>query len=213
MEMDPVGIGAIIGVIALALVAVWLFRQRSRSERLHARYGREYDRTVDELGRRRAEAELVGREQRVEQLDIRALTREQRDRFALSWRDVQAQFVDDPQGAVTQGSRLIEDVMEARGYPVSDFDQRVADLSVHHGRVVENYRAARDIARRHRRGEASTEDLRQAMVYYRNLFEDLLADREMVSERVVDRKIAREEARDIRDRPEPRPRTDREVRP
>jgi len=95
---------------------------------------------------------------------------------------VQTRFVDDPKGAVTDADRLVEDVMKTRGYPISEFDQRAADLSVHHPRVVDNYRAARDIAQRHRRGEATTEDLRQAMVYYRGLFQDLLEDREHADE-------------------------------
>ena len=114
----------------------------------------------------------------MEQLAIRPLTAEQQSVYQQQWRSVQARFVDDPKGAVTEADRLVEDVMKTRGYPISDFDQRAADLSVHHPRVVDNYRAARDIAHRHRRGEATTEDLRQAMVYYRGLFEDLLEDRE-----------------------------------
>lgn len=103
--------------------------------------------------------------------------------------------MDDPKGAVTDADHLVDEVMAARGYPLGDFDRRAADLSVHHPRVVENYRAARDIALRHRRGEASTEDLRRAMVYYRELFQDLLEDREHEGEReaarVVDRPVSR----------------------
>jgi hypothetical protein len=105
---------------------------------------------------------------------------------------VQAMFVDDPRGAITRADGLVEEVMKVRGYPVSDFDQRAADLSVHHGRVVENYRAAREIAIRHRRGMATTEDLRQAMVYYRELFQDLLEDREHMTERPVERAVERD---------------------
>lgn len=171
-------IAVIVGILVLAVVG-WLVWQRQRSEQLRTRYGPEYERTVTEVGdKRRAESELVKRQQRVEQLDIRPLSAEQQSGYMQQWRSVQTRFVDDPKGAVTDADRLVEDVMKVRGYPVSDFDQRAADLSVHHPRVVDNYRAARDIAHRHRRGEATTEDLRQAMVYYRGLFEDLLEDRE-----------------------------------
>lgn len=171
-------IAIVVGVLVLAVVG-WLVWQRQRSEQLRARYGPEYERTVTQVGdKRRAESELVKRQQRVEQLDIRPLSAEQQSGYLRQWRAVQTRFVDDPKSAVTDADRLVEDVMRTRGYPVSDFDQRAADLSVHHPRVVDNYRSARDIAHRHRRGEATTEDLRQAMVFYRELFEDLLEDRE-----------------------------------
>jgi hypothetical protein len=191
--MDPLVIGAIVVVL---LVAAFLLWQRQRTQHLTGRYGPEYERTVDELGRRRAEAELLRRERRVEQLAIRSLEPEQRARFADEWKSVQARFVDDPEGAVTQGDLLVEEVMKARGYPVADFDQRIADLSVHHSRVVDNYREAREIGRRHRRGDATTEDLRQAMVYYRELFVDLLEDSPLAdrrAERVVERAVVRDD--------------------
>ena len=179
-------IAVIVGILVLAVVG-WLVWQRQRSEQLRARYGPEYERTVTEVGdKRRAESELVKRQQRVEQLDIRPLSAEQQSGYLQQWRAVQTRFVDDPKGAVTDADRLVEDVMKMRGYPVADFDQRAADLSVHHPRVVDNYRAARDVAHRHRRGEATTEDLRQAMVYYRGLFEDLLEDREHEQKKAVE---------------------------
>jgi hypothetical protein len=179
-------IAVIVGILVLAVVG-WLVWQRQRSEQLRDRYGPEYERTVTQVGdKRRAESELVKRQQRVEQLDIRPLSAEQQHGYQQQWRSVQARFVDDPKGAVTDADRLVEDVMKVRGYPVSDFDQRAADLSVHHPRVVDNYRAARDIAHRHRRGEATTEDLRQAMVYYRGLFEDLLEDREHAEKKAAE---------------------------
>jgi hypothetical protein len=169
---------AVVAVVVLAAVG-WLVWQRRRSEALREQYGPEYDRTVRQMGdQRRAESELMQRQERVEQLDIRPLSASQRSDYMDRWRTVQAKFVDDPKGAVTDADGLVTDVLQARGYPVADFDQRAADLSVHHPRVVENYRAARDIAQRHRRGEATTEDLRQAMVFYRALFQDLLEDRE-----------------------------------
>lgn len=171
-------IAIIVGVVVLALLGVLVW-QRQRSEALRARYGPEYERTVNTLGdKRRAESELMKRQERVEALDIVPLSAQQQTAYLQQWRAVQSRFVDDPKGAVTDADRLVEDVMKRRGYPVSNFDQRAADLSVHHPGVVENYRAARDIAQRHRRGEATTEDLRQAMVHYRGLFQDLLEDRE-----------------------------------
>jgi hypothetical protein len=171
-------IAIVVAVLVLAVIG-WLVWQRQRSEQLKSRYGPEYARTVNELGdTRRAESELIKRQERVAALDIRPLSAEMQNRFQQQWRAVQTRFVDDPKAAVTDADALVEDAMRTRGYPVSDFDQRASDLSVHHPRVVENYRAARDIAHRHRRGEATTEDLRQAMVYYRGLFQDLLEDHE-----------------------------------
>lgn len=220
--------GAVIGIlVALCIVgaAVWyVVMQRRRTEDLRAQYGPEYSRTVSQVGdQRRAEDELLKRQERVEALAIRPLSAEQRGQFAQQWRDVQATFVDDPRGAVTRADLLVEDVMRARGYPVSDFDQRAADLSVHHGRVVENYRAAREIAGRHRQGTATTEDLRQAMVYYRELFQDLLEERERVTERPVERAVERDVSPAAVDRasegkraqPDNQPpiRVDRDVRP
>lgn len=172
-------------VVVLAVVGLLVW-QRRRSDALRAQYGPEYDRAVRQMGgTRQAESELVKRQERVEQLDIRPLSASQRNDYQDRWRAIQARFVDDPRGAVGAADALVDEVMKTRGYPVGDFEQRAADLSVHHPRVVENYRAARDIALRHRRGEASTEDLRQAMVYYRVLFQDLLEDREHASEREV----------------------------
>ncbi|HJU89709.1 MAG TPA: hypothetical protein VJ672_09970 [Gemmatimonadaceae bacterium] len=171
-------IAIVVGIVVLALVGLLVW-QRQRTQSLRAQYGPEYDRAIHDVGdRRKAESELLKRQERVKQLDIRPLRAEDRARFTGDWRSVQSRFVDDPKGAVTDADRLVEDTMRVRGYPVADFDQQAADLSVHHPRVVDNYRAARDIARRHRRGEATTEDLRQAMVYYRELFVDLLEDRE-----------------------------------
>ena len=183
MTQSTMTVLIVVAVVVLAAVG-WLVWQRKRSEVLREQYGPEYDRTVRQMGdQRRAESELIKRQERVEQLDIRPLSASQRSDYMDRWRTVQAKFVDDPKGAVTDADGLVTDVLKARGYPVADFDQRAADLSVHHPRVVENYRAARDIAQRHRRGEATTEDLRQAMVFYRALFQDLLEDREHASER------------------------------
>jgi hypothetical protein len=166
-------------VVALALGAVLLLTRR-RSRHLRSRFGPEYERTLRESGdRRRAEHELERREKRVERLHIHPLSPHYRDQFVAAWRNDQARFVDDPSGAVTEADRLVQEVMKYRGYPVSDFDRRVEDISVDHPHLVENYRAARDLAERNRRGQANTEELRQALVYYRALFEELLEGQEV----------------------------------
>jgi hypothetical protein len=176
--MDPKVMWMIAGIALVAAGVIgWYLWSRRRSEQLRSRFGPEYDRTVHEAGDvRKAEASLQARAKRVERLQIRPLTPEEASRFSAAWQQVQAQFVDDPKGAITGADRLVGEVMTARGYPVADFDQRVEDISVDHPDVVMNYRAARDIALEHERGHASTEDLRQAMVHYRSLFRDLLAD-------------------------------------
>ena len=170
-------------VVGLLIIAVaWMFMQKKRTERLQSRFGPEYERVVDTDGnRRRAEAVLAERERRVEKLDIQPLSIEDRRRFEQSWTNEQARFVDDPKGAVAEADRLIRDVMKTRGYPVGDFEQRTADISVDHPMVVENYRIAHNIAVRDKRNEAETEDLRKAMVHYRSLFEELLDTRTAVA--------------------------------
>ena len=165
---------AIVVVAALVIGGV-LWSRRRRSEHFKDRFGREYDRTVEATGdRSTAEADLADREKRVEKLDIRPLTAEERRDFGRRWDEVQARFVDDPPRAVAFADALLGEVMKARGYPVSDFDQRAGDISVDHPVVVEHYHKAHDIAVRHERGEASTEDLRQAMIHYRALFDNLV---------------------------------------
>ena len=168
----------LIAVVALAVGAVvaWAFMNtRLRSEELKRRFGPEYDRAVEAAGTpRRAEAELASRAKRVAKLDIRPLSPADHERFSEKWRSVQSFFVDNPAAAVADAETLVQEVMRARGYPIGDFDQRAADISVDHPRVVEHYRAARDVALASRRGEAGTEDLRRATLHYRMLFEDLL---------------------------------------
>jgi hypothetical protein len=174
--MDP-KLAWMMAIIAALVVAVglWFVMETRRRRRLRARFGPEYERTVHDVGSvRRAEAALEARAKRVERLQIRALSAADSARFAETWRELQTRFVDAPQAAVIEADRLIGEVMTARGYPLGDFDQRSADISVDHPQVVAHYRAARDIARRQSSGEATTEDLRQALVHYRALFEDLL---------------------------------------
>jgi hypothetical protein len=170
-------------IVALLALTGWLLYERRRTTDLRSTFGPEYRRTVQDAGsRREAEAELEERKRRVEALDIRPLPDADRDRYAARWREVQAEFVDTPQGAIEHADRLIGDVMEARGYPMADFEQRVADVSVEHGAVVEHYRTAHEIASRGADGGADTEALREAMVHYRALFDDLLGPSNGVTE-------------------------------
>ncbi|HXJ87196.1 MAG TPA: hypothetical protein VMS18_10295 [Candidatus Binatia bacterium] len=164
----------IIAVVVIAAIAFVTSRQR-RSQKLRKRFGPEYDRVVRQEGDpRKAEGVLEFRQKRRDKLQIRPLPAADRSGFALRWNEVQARFVDDPSGAVTVADSLVTDVMQARGYPIGEFEQRAADLSVDYPLIVENYRAAHELAVRHSEGKASTEDLRQAMVYYRLLFQELL---------------------------------------
>ena len=165
---------AVVIVVLLAVVG-WLLYQRRQSSELRSTFGPEYERTVKDTGdRRAAEEELRKRQERVQALEIRPLGDQDRERYAAEWRQVQAHFVDEPKAAIDDADDLIGQVMDARGYPVADFDQRVADVSVEHGAVVEHYRAAHAIAESRDEVDTDTEALRQAMVHYRALFEDLL---------------------------------------
>jgi hypothetical protein len=169
-----------LGVIVVTSIAIRLLVRKRRTKRLRTQFGgAEYTRAVKEGGsRRQAEAALDGRAERVEALHIRPLASGDRERFVQSWGRVQARFVDSPGGAVSDADQLLGDVMSTRGYPVSDFEQRAADISVDHPLVLENYRAAHQSALRQTRGQASTEDLRQAMIHYRTLFEELVGEPE-----------------------------------
>jgi hypothetical protein len=170
-------------VIVAAGIATMLFMRKRRTARLRTRFGGpEYTRAVQDGGnQRRAENKLEKRAERVESFHIRALAPADHARFLESWRKVQGRFVDSPGGAVTEADQLLGDVMSMRGYPVSDFEQRAADISVDHPLVMENYRAAHGIAVRQAQGQASTEELRQAMIHYRTLFEELVGVPEMAS--------------------------------
>ena len=165
-------------VIAVAGIATMAVRRKRRTEGLRGKFGGvEYARAVKEDGsRRHAEAGLDKRTERVESFHVRPLTPGDRARFEESWRRVQGQFVDGPAVAVAGADQLLGDVMSARGYPVSDFEQRAADISVDHPLVMENYRKAHEIALRQMKGQASTEDLRQAMIHYRTLYEELVKE-------------------------------------
>ena len=169
---------AVVVLVAIVGAVAAIGARRRRTKHLRDRFGSEYDRALEQHGgRKQAEAELAGREERREGLDIRQLQPEQRERFAEQWLPVQGRFVDGPREAVRESDRLVKEVMRERGYPVDNFEQRADDVSVDHPHVVENFRSAAHIAERNERGEASTEDLRQATVHYRALFEELLGTR------------------------------------
>jgi hypothetical protein len=168
---------AIVVVVAIVAIVGFLFARKRRSKMLRARFGPEYDRVVRKEGDvHRGEEVLQFRATRREKLQIVPLSPAAQSDFGNRWTRVQSLFVDDPKGAVSRGDKLVSELMQARGYPVGEFDQRAADISVDHPFVVENYRAAHDIALRPNRGQASTEDLRKAMVHYRSLFDELLND-------------------------------------
>jgi hypothetical protein len=169
-----------IAVLAVAIVA-WAVVRKTRTKKLQGKFGPEYERTVQQVGNRgKAEDELEARGKRVENFNLHPLSLEEQTRFRKEWATAQARFVDDPKGAVADGNRLVEELMQARGYPMGDFEQRAADISVDHPRVISDYRSAREIAARSEHGEGDTEDLRKAVVYYRTLFGELLETPQLV---------------------------------
>ena len=175
--LDPKLIILAAVVILIIALATWMYvrKRRSTTAGLRQKFGHEYDRAVLTHGSgRKAEAKLADREKRIEKLNIRNLDRLEHERFSKQWESVQSRFVDSPKGAVAEADDLVSSVLKARGYPVSDFDQRTADISVDHPRVVENCRAAHEIALRFGKDQATTEELRTAMIHYRSLFEELV---------------------------------------
>jgi hypothetical protein len=178
--MDSISINPIVLIIAITVVvaivvALVLYMKKERTQKLRSKFGPEYDRAIDSHGNRsHAESELERRAKRVAAFNIHPLTADECAQYADDWRREQSLFVDDPKAAVRHADNLVQDVMKRRGYPVGDFEQNAADLSVDHPGLVENYRIAHDIALRDQRGRASTEDLRRAMVSYHALFDDLL---------------------------------------
>jgi hypothetical protein len=173
MEVAIVILGILLVVAVLAIAWVWMRQRRTRG--LQERFGPEYDTAVDEAGSRsRAESDLSARRKRVENLHIVDVPRDEAEEYATEWEGVQARFVDHPSEAITEAEQLVTRVMGRRGYPVADFEQRAADISVDHPQVVSEYREARAIAIANSDGNASTEDLRKAMLHYRALFDELL---------------------------------------
>jgi len=172
---DPRLIALAAAVIVIVALLIWLSvrKQRATTANLRKKFGPEYDLAVQTHGSK-AETKLADREKRIEGLNLRDLDAMERARFSQRWEALQARFVDSPKGAVAEADDLVSSVMKARGYPISDFDQRAADISVDHPRVVENYRLAHQIALRVGKDQASTEELRTAMIHYRSLFEDMV---------------------------------------
>jgi hypothetical protein len=165
-------------IIAAIVVGAVLYRQQQAQRRRHLReqFGPEYDRLVAATGSSRAaERELDARTQRAAAFHIRTLSPEERAGFTTRWQQVQAEFVDNPKASLAHADELLGEVMSTRGYPVQDFEQRAADLSVDHPVVVQHYHAAHGIALRHKKDQATTEDLRRAMIHYRTLFEELVS--------------------------------------
>jgi hypothetical protein len=168
-------IGVVLALVIVGAILAPTFTRRNRSAKLQDRYGPEYDHTVQALGdERKAQKELVERQKHVEALDIHSLSATQRERYLADWAAVQSKFVDEPGEAILAADRLIMEVMKLRGYPISDFEGRAADISVNYPALVTNYRAARVIAIKNEQQSADTEELRQAMIHYRSLFEELL---------------------------------------
>lgn len=169
----------VLGALAIVIIALlgWLYlrKRKSTTAGLRKKFGSEYDRAVLMHGsERKAEAKLEDRAKRVDSLNLRDLDPMEHQRFSKRWESVQTRFIDSPKGAVTEADDLVSSLMKTRGYPISNFDQRAADISVDHSRVVENYRSAHEIALRVGKDEATTEELRTAMIHYRSLFEELV---------------------------------------
>jgi hypothetical protein len=176
-SVDPKLIMLAAAVIVIMALVIWLYvrKRKNTTAGLRQTFGPEYDRAVLTHGSgKKAEANLADRKERVEKLNLRDLDLVEHARFSKQWESVQSRFIDSPKGAVAEADDLVSSVMKARGYPVSEFDQRAADISVDHPRVVENYRSAHEIALRVGKDQATTEDLRTAMIHYRSLFEELV---------------------------------------
>ena len=173
--MDPRLIALAAAVIVIVAVAAWLYarKRKGTTAGLRQKFGPEYDRAVLAHGSK-AEAKLADREKRIDKLNIRDLDPMEHERYSKQWQAVQSRFVDSPKGAVVEADDLVCSVMKVRGYPVAEFEQRAADISVDHPRVVENYRSAHEIALRAGKEGVTTEDLRTAMIHYRSLFEELV---------------------------------------
>ena len=175
----------VVAVIVVVAIVAFVLIRRERSRKLRAHFGPEYERAFREYGNSaKAEEALAARQKRMEKVHIHPLSEAERERFANLWYRVQSKFVDDPRGSIREADKLVMDVMVARGYPMTDFERRADDLSVDYPHVVSNYRVAHEIALNEQTGEASTEDLRNAVVCYRKLFEELLEGQPVQSQPV-----------------------------
>ncbi len=181
MDTTYIIITVVVVLVIIGFILGPIFARRRRSERLQDHFGPEYDHTVQTMGdEKKAQTELDERQKHVEALDIRPLSVSERERYLADWTAVKSKFVDEPGQAIVDADRLIIEVMQVRAYPVADFDQRAADISVNYPALVSNYRAAREIAIKNEQHQADTEELRQAMIYYRSLFEELLGTEAVV---------------------------------
>jgi hypothetical protein len=175
MNSTYIIVAVVLVLLVMGAIMAPNFARRKRSERLHDQFGSEYDHTVEALGdEKKAQAELDERQKHVKALNIRPLSDDERERYLADWVAVQSKFVDEPGQAIVDADGLIMEVMQLRNYPISDFEQRAADISVSYPSLVSNYRAAREIAIKNKQHQADTEELRQAMIYYRSLFGELL---------------------------------------
>jgi len=175
-----------IGLILAIAIGIWLTIRNKRTEHLRDRFGDEYDRTVDDRGNRsKGEKALEEREERVDALDIRPLTEDEHQKFATEWKDVKSVFVDSPTEAVMHADRMLGTMMKTKGFPMADFDRRYEDLTVNHPDVARHYREGHKIVDSHDSGNASTEDLRQAMKHYEALYDRLISDAQGTPEAVA----------------------------
>jgi len=178
----PIIIAVVLTLLVVGVILALNFSRRNRSERLQDKFGTEYSHTVESLGdEKKAQTALEERQKHVKALDIRSLSNIERERYLADWALVQSEFVDEPGQAIVDADHLIMEVMQLRAYPVSDFEQRAADVSVSYPALVSNYRAARVIALKNEQRQADTEELRQAMLYYHSLFEELLETEPVVA--------------------------------
>jgi len=181
MNSTYIIITVVVVLVIIGAILGFSFSRRNRKQELHDQFGAEYDHTVETMGdEKKAQTELDERRAHVKALDIRPLSVSERERYMADWTTVQSKFVDEPGQAIVDADRLIMEVMQVRAYPVSDFEQRAADISVTYPALVSNYRAAREIAIKNEQHQATTEELRQAMIYYRSLFEELLGTETVV---------------------------------
>lgn len=184
MDNTTLIITVIAVVVVLGLIMALVFSRRQRTKRFKNNFGAEYDRTVKSAGNeKKAQAELDDRQKHVDSMNIRPLSISERERYQSEWKTIQAKFVDEPGQATIEADHLIMEVMKARAYPVSDFEQRAADISVNYPSLVTNYRAAREIAIKNEQKSANTEELRHALIHYRSLFDELLKEEAVVAER------------------------------
>ena len=205
LAIDPLWIWIALGVVGVLIVAGLIARgaRRSRSESLRSKFGNEYDHAVQEHGSRaKAERDLLERTEQVKKYNIVPLSASDRDRFRRDWQKVEQHFIERPTTAVIEADELVADIMRARGYPMGDFDRHATDLSVTHPTVVEHYRAGHRVIG-DAPGTASTEDLRQSMLHYRALFDELIDDRignDVVSDVPRANEVVTPPRRELRDR-------------